>query len=102
MRLFVSYSHEDTQRVLELVGILKDGGHEPWWDSLWPPGDDWKEELWTEIGRCEALVYCASPEAMSPTGANGRLHKRRKGKTVFPGTVEREGSAKGIGTSSVG
>ena len=83
MRLFVSYSHEDTQRVLELVGILKDGGHEPWWDRSLLPGDDWKEELWTEIGRREALVYCASPEANSPTGANGRSHKRRKGENGF-------------------
>ena len=38
MRLFVSYAHEDETKVEQLVDILREGGHDPWFDDHLMPG----------------------------------------------------------------
>jgi hypothetical protein len=57
MRLFITYDHENTAGIRQLVEILGAGGHEPWFDQLLLPGQDWKQELERSIAACEAYVY---------------------------------------------
>jgi hypothetical protein len=45
MRLFISYAHDNRQHVEEIVGILRKGGHEPWFDEKLSAGQDWKAKL---------------------------------------------------------
>ena len=91
MRLFVSYSHKDITKVVEIIGILKNGGHEPWWDRSLLPGDDWKRELQEQIGRCEALVYFASPKANSSDWCQWEIAKANDAeKRFFPILLEGE------------
>ena len=57
MQLFVSYAHEDTKAVRELVDVLTAGGHVVWFDDYILPGQDWKVELDQKISASEAFVY---------------------------------------------
>ena len=67
MRLFVSYARVDKEQVEEIVAILRDGGHQPWFDRGLLPGRDWQAELAGEIAACDAFVYALSPESVAST-----------------------------------
>lgn len=57
MRLFISYAHENTATVRELVDVLRAGGHFVWFDDQILPGQDWKRELGQKIAGSDAFVY---------------------------------------------
>jgi len=64
MHLFISYAHTDKRRIQELVEILRSGGHTPWFDVGLVVGKDWRDQLLTEIKRCDAFVYALSPDSV--------------------------------------
>jgi len=53
---FVSYAHEDEERVDEVVSYLKARGIEVWWDDLLEPGDDWSGMLLDKIRYAACFV----------------------------------------------
>lgn len=65
MRLFISYAHTDKWQVKQLVDILSQAGHQPWFDNQLMPGQDWKQALADAIKNCEALVYAMTPESVT-------------------------------------
>jgi hypothetical protein len=65
MKLFVSYAHVDKWQIGQLVDILRDAGHDPWFDNKLLPGQDWKQELKAAIVNCEAFVYALTPESVA-------------------------------------
>lgn len=65
MRLFISYARIDSQHATELVGILRVGGHQPWFDEAILPGQDWKAILLKEIKSCEAFIYILTPQSIA-------------------------------------
>ncbi|GEM_PF-4525109 len=65
MRLFISYAREDQPQVQTLVNILRDGGHDPWFDHRLLPGQDWQEELLRAIRRSDAFVYVLTPDSVA-------------------------------------
>ncbi|MFZ0704416.1 MAG: TIR domain-containing protein [Candidatus Korobacteraceae bacterium] len=89
MQLFISYAHEDTPVVRELVDVLVAGGHFVWFDDHILPGQDWKSELDKKISSSEAFVYaltCLSADSewcQWEFGTAARLQK-----TILPVLLE--------------
>lgn len=57
MRLFISYAHQDIEKVKELVDILATSEHECWYDHKLTISREWQEQLLEEIRNCDAFVY---------------------------------------------
>ena len=54
--VFVSYSHQDSDRVLPILEAMHRKGYRIWYDEGILPGGDWKEELGGHIAKCEAFM----------------------------------------------
>lgn len=65
MRLFISYAHADHFQVKQIVEILRDAGHDPWFDHRLLPGQDWKATLQQAVNSADAFVYVLSPESIA-------------------------------------
>jgi hypothetical protein len=54
--IFLSYSHEDRERVRPVVARLEAQGWLVWWDRTIRPGQRWEEQLRDELKNCRAVV----------------------------------------------
>ena len=90
MRLFISYAHVDKWQVTMLVQILRDGGHDPWFDTHLVAGQDWKEQLAEAIQSCEAFVYALTPESVASEWCQWEFAKAAElGKSIIPVLLQR-------------
>lgn len=65
MRLFVSYTQQDTERVKPLVSHLRDAGHDFAVGGTIPLRDDtWQDQLRDIIRESDAFVYALTPNAI--------------------------------------
>jgi hypothetical protein len=58
---FVSYAHEDSDRVFPLLELLVDAGLPVWFDEGINPGNPWRDELARAIDRCGLFLYFVTP-----------------------------------------
>jgi non-canonical purine NTP pyrophosphatase (RdgB/HAM1 family) len=61
MKIFVSYAHDDSALVLELVRAMDI--HEVWFDQRLSLGVEWWNEIERQIGACHCFVFFMSPRA---------------------------------------
>jgi TIR domain len=54
--IFLSYSHEDRERVRAIVAQLEAQGWSVWWDRRLIPGQHWEGQLRDELKNCRAVV----------------------------------------------
>lgn len=54
--IFVSYSHRDGARVLEIIDHLRDEGYNVWWDDGIDPGTEWDENIAYHIQNCSYFI----------------------------------------------
>jgi TIR domain len=54
--VFVSYAKADRSLALKLVAMLEAEGWNVWWDTTLAIGDDFRNEIMTELGRARAVV----------------------------------------------
>jgi hypothetical protein len=89
MKLFISYAHTDKWQVKQLVEILEDAGHQPWFDNKLLPGQDWKQALADAIVDCESFVYAMTPESITSEWCQWEFTKAVElGKPVIPILVQ--------------
>jgi hypothetical protein len=54
--VFISYSKADRPLALKLAAMLEAEGWKTWWDTSLIPGDDFRNEIMTELGRARAVM----------------------------------------------
>ena len=54
--IFLSYSHQDRERIRPIVMQLEAQGWSVWWDRKVPPGQRWEDQLRDELKNCRAVV----------------------------------------------
>lgn len=85
MRLFLSYSHKDTDKAARLADLLAQGGHAVFWDDALQAGRQWRDQLAQEIEAADGLVYALSPDAVASAWCQFEFtHAIRHGKTIIP------------------
>jgi hypothetical protein len=85
MLLFVSYAREDLERIRELVDILREGGHEPWFDHQLDVGLDWRDQLEERIVQCDAFVYPLTPHSIGSEWCQWEFARASElGKPIIP------------------
>jgi hypothetical protein len=63
--IFISYSHEDTDFVRDLVKPLQAEGFSVWWDHTIPPGKSWEDVIVGGIRDAKACVIIWSPDSIA-------------------------------------
>jgi ActR/RegA family two-component response regulator len=65
VRVFISYTNPDFDKVTWIYRRLKDNGFIPWIDKIdLQPGDAWDREIDKAIGECDCVVSCLSDIAV--------------------------------------
>ena len=54
--IFISYSHRDSDKVLEIMNRLKGEGFNVWYDGGIDPGTEWDENIAKHVRECEYFV----------------------------------------------
>jgi hypothetical protein len=54
--IFVSYAKTDRSLASKLVAVLEAEGWSVWWDTSLAVGDDFRNEIMTELGRARAVI----------------------------------------------
>lgn len=63
-KIFVSYSHKDTQKVLPVIILLREAGLDVWYDDQLTPGVDWNEQIAEAIKKCVVCLYFVSESSV--------------------------------------
>lgn len=88
MKLFISYSRGDLERVSELVSLLRTGGHDPWFDQHLKPGQDWQKELGEAIDDCDVFIYALSKASVESEWCQWEFARAvRQGKPIVPALI---------------
>lgn len=61
MRMMISYTREDRERVSALVENLRRLGHEPWYDQSLHAGENWWNVILQNIAQSQAVLLAISP-----------------------------------------
>jgi len=61
--VFVSYAHEDAQRVEPLVALLEANGRSAWWDRDIAPGTDFEERIEAALAEASCVVIALTEHA---------------------------------------
>ncbi len=65
--IFVSYAHEDRERVQALVDSLAEEGWKVFWDRTIPPGETWHSFIGAPLAATPAVIVCWSNSAIKST-----------------------------------
>ena len=91
--LFISHSHRDEAEVLRLRDWMGQQGV----TSLFlqygiPAGAKWEAELYSQLRRCDAVLFVGSPASVASRWCFAELAMARSlGKTIIPATIAPEG-----------
>ena len=62
--IFVSYAHDDADRVYREIGWLHDQGFNVWYDEGIPAGTDWRGELANAIDQAALVLFFVTPTSV--------------------------------------
>ncbi len=97
MKLFISYAHVDEYRVRELVDILRDASHDPWFDHRLMVGRAWEDQLLEAIETCERFLYALTPESVESKWCQWEFVQAvHAGKPVVPVLMQEKTPLTGI------
>jgi formylglycine-generating enzyme len=66
-RIFVSYSHVDTEKAKQVIDQLRRvyAPNNVWYDDQLHAGLDWQQEILKQVANCDVLVYLLSNESIT-------------------------------------
>lgn len=83
--LFVSYSHQDTEKVYKILDALNDRKYRLWYDESCETGSDFRDELRKRIVESEAVILFVSEASMqSPFCGMEIIVARENNKRLYP------------------
>lgn len=63
--VFISYSHRDSEAVLDLLSVLNERKLRLWYDEGIPAGSDWPKSIESHMRGCSAVLFFLSKTALS-------------------------------------
>ena len=85
--IFVSYSHQDMDKVLPIIDRLMSDGFRVWYDDGISPGTEWPEVIANHVNDCELFISFLSNSYMDSFNCKRELdfsiRKRKKFLAVF-------------------
>lgn len=87
--VFVCYSHDERDLVLEQVRWLRKNGFEIWIDEVMDAGNRWTEDLARAVEGCAAVLYFLSPRSAASRHCLDEIHFALDcGRPIVPAEIE--------------
>ena len=87
--VFISYSHRDSERVLEIISALNDRKLRLWYDEGIPAGSDWPKNIELHMRGCAAVLFFVSETALASPNCYSEISTAvRTGKPVLTVPLE--------------
>ncbi|MBQ9747384.1 MAG: toll/interleukin-1 receptor domain-containing protein [Clostridia bacterium] len=72
--VFVSYAHNDSDRVIPLISAMQKSGLRVWYDSGIKAGTEWPAYIESHINRSEVVLVCMSPSAVASVNCRNEIN----------------------------
>jgi hypothetical protein len=82
--IFVSYSHQDRERVKVLVAALAAEGWNVFWDRTIPPGESWRSHIGAPLAAAPVVVVCWSKDSVESDWVCQEADAAAKRKVLMP------------------
>ena len=66
--IFISYAKADRPLALKLAAMLESEGWKVWWDTSLTIGDDFRNEIMTELGHARAVIVIWTDASVQKLG----------------------------------
>lgn len=86
--VFVSYSHTDRDRVIDIIEGLKKSRVAVWWDDDLPPGKTWDDQIEMALEKASAVVVVWSESALASENVKDEAYYAREENKAFPVRIE--------------
>ena len=71
--LFISYSHRDSEAVLDTITLLHDKKLRLWYDEGIPAGSDWPKNIEAHMRGCAAVLFFCSAGSMASLNCHSEI-----------------------------
>ena len=90
MRVFISYSRKQQERIEFVAKHIESLGHEVWFDQDLAGGQRWWDEILRQIRECDLFVFAISPDSIDSRACRreGR-YAHQLGKGILPVVASR-------------
>ena len=72
--VFISYSHNDFEKVITIINAMKDRGISVWYDEGIEAGTEWPEYIAERIESASAFIAFISPSAVASTNCRNEIN----------------------------
>lgn len=82
--VFLSYSRQDTERVIPLVDALESDGIEVWWDIEIPPGKRFVDVIYKHLHSCDYIIVVWSKSSVRSSWVHREAEEGLQRKVLLP------------------
>ena len=75
--IFISYSHKDSEKVVEIMNGLRKAGYNMWYDDGIDPGTEWDENIAAHLRNCTYFIAFVSKEYINSKNCKDELNFSR-------------------------
>ena len=87
-RVFLSYDHEDEERVAPIVAALQKAGHQVWWDRQIHGGAQYNSEIESAVANADAVVVLWSEQSVQSAWVRDEAAEGRDSGKLIPLTLD--------------
>src|SRR5262245_17614370 len=82
--VFISYAKPDRPLALKLAAMLEAEGWTTWWDTSLIPGDDFRNEIMTQLGRARAVIVIWADASIKSDGVRSEAGRAQADRKLIP------------------
>src|SRR5262249_2846690 len=86
--VFISYAKADRPLALKLAAMLEAEGWKVWWDTSLAIGDDFRNEIMTELGRARAVVVIWTDASIKSDWVRSEAGRAQADRKLIPVKLE--------------
>src|SRR5262249_22299882 len=86
--VFISYAKADRPLALKLAAMLEAEGWKVWWDTSLAIGDDFRNEIMTELGRARAVVVIWTDASIKSDWVRSEARRAQADRKLSPVKLE--------------
>src|SRR5262249_28155441 len=86
--VFISYAKADRPLALKLAAMLEAEGWKVWWDTSLTIGDDFRNEIMTELGRARAVIVIWTDASIKSDWVRSEAGRAQADRKLIPVKLE--------------
>jgi hypothetical protein len=95
--IFVSYAHEDRERIQQFVHALEAEGWSVFWDRTLPPGESWRSYIGTRLAAAPVVIVAWSKHSVESDWVGQEAEHAAKRRALVPVLLDHVSPPLGLG-----